>query len=410
VALALRVHGFDTLIAGSEEYRSKVENEGLAFAAVRPSAARISADSQRDHGELVADVAKSGITALIDAWITPYMEETYADLIAVMTGADLVVASTCSIVARLAQAKLGLPSVSLLLAPSCFLSAVDPPVLLEEPWLQAVYRLLGPRGVRVAFALGQFHFRRHTRGVSQFRRRLGLPPVRGDEVLGEPLCADWVAFPFSPLLATVPADTPKTASVVGFSFYDSEAGGSVSLTESLERFLADGSAPLVFGLGSAVTHAAGDFYDKAVTAAQRLGMRAVLLVGPDGEARLQRLASSKVFVAGYAPHSLVFRHAAVVIHQGGIGTVGQAMRAGRPQLVCPYLGDQADNAERLVKLGVARRLDLKRFTVERAVAAIKELLGADTTANAAALAPQVASEDGASVVAERIARMLCGER
>jgi rhamnosyltransferase subunit B len=406
VALALRARGFGTVIAAAEEYRSKVENEGLAFAAVRPSTARVSTDSQREYGELVADVAKSRFSVLIDAWITPYIEETYADLIAVMTGADLVAASTCSIVARLAQAKLGLPSVSLLLSPACFLSAVDPPVSLEAPWLQVMYRWLGPRGVRVAHALGQFHLRLHTRGVSQFRQRLGLRPVRGDEVLGEPLCADWVALPFSPLLASVPADAPKTASVVGFSFYDSEAGGSVSLTKSLERFLADGPAPLVFGLGSAVAHAASDFYDKAVAAARHLGMHAVLLVGPDGVARLQRLASSKVFVAGYVPHSLVFRHAAVVIHQGSIGTVGQAMRAGRPQLICPYLGDQADNAERLVKLGVGRRLDLKQFTTARAVAAITELLAADVTANAAALAPGVASEDGASVVAERIAWML----
>lgn len=135
-------------------------------------------------------------------------------------------------------------------------------------------------------------------------------------------------------------------------------------------------------------------------------MRAVLLVGSEEEKRLQCLASSNIFVAGYVPHSQLFSHAAGTVHQGGIGTVAQAMRAGRPQCICAYLGDQADNAERLVKLGVARRLDFKRFTVERAVAAIRELLGADITAKAAVLASRIANEDGAAVVADGVAQML----
>jgi len=408
VALALQARGLEAVIAGAEEHRAKVQNEGLAFIAIRPSAAQVSADSGRDLGELVADIAKS-TTAIVDTGITPYIEETYADLVAAMTGADLVVASSFAIIARLAVAKLGLPSVSLLLSPICFLSTTDPPAILELPWLPAVHRLLGPRGLRMVYALGRFQSRWVARSVGRFRRRLGLPPVR-DEIFGEPLCADWVACAFSPLLAAVPTEAPKTVSVVGFSFYDSEAGGADDLSRPLAQFLAEGPAPLVFGLGSAVVHAAGDFYDKAAAIAQRLGVRAVLLVGPEAETSLQRLASSEIFVAGYVPYSQLFPHAAVIVHQGGIGTVGQAMRAGRPQLVCAYLGDQADNAERLVKLGIGRRLDLKRFTVERAVAAIKELLDAKVSAKAATLADRVANENGAAVVAEGIARMLSQPR
>lgn len=221
-----------------------------------------------------------------------------------------------------------------------------------------------------------------------------------------PLWADWAACLFSPLLAAVPTEAPKTVSVVGFSSYDREGGSSIDLNGRLEKFLVEGPTPMVFGLGSAVVHVAGDFYHKAVAVAQQLNMRAVLLVGSEEEKGLQCLASSNIFVAGYVPHSQLFPHAAGIVHQGGIGTAAQAMRAGRPQLICAYLGDQADNAERLVKLSVARRLDFKRFTVERAVAAIRELLGADITAKAAALASRIANEDGAAVVADGVAQML----
>jgi hypothetical protein len=53
-----------------------------------------------------------------------------------------------------------------------------------------------------------------------------------------------------------------------------------------------------------------------------------------------------------------------------------------------------------LRLGVARRLDHKRFTVDRAPAALGELL-ADKLA-----AVEVASEDGAGVVADGIAAFL----
>ena len=87
--------------------------------------------------------------------------------------------------------------------------------------------------------------------------------------------------------------------------------------------------------------------------------------------------------------------------------MGQALRAGRPQLICPLLGDQFDNAERLVRLGVGRRLDHKRFTAARAASALTDLL-ADPIAldRAPCFGLQVAAEDGAAFVAARLARML----
>ena len=48
----------------------------------------------------------------------------------------------------------------------------------------------------------------------------------------------------------------------------------------------------------------------------------------------------------YAPFSLLFPRAAAIVHHGGIGTTGQAMRSGRPSLVMPCAWDQPDNAER----------------------------------------------------------------
>ncbi|HEY5413156.1 MAG TPA: glycosyltransferase [Caulobacteraceae bacterium] len=405
--LALKALGLEAVIAASAEYREKVENEGLVFHAVRPTTQQLAADTGLDLGGITRQVARSSTMFIVDKAIIPYTEQSFEDLCEAMRGADLAVTSSFSIVARLAIAKLGLPSVSLLLSPCVFFSPQQPPYLPEAPWLPALGRALGPGAVKLVMDLGRAQLRWRTRPITAFRRRLGLPPLSGDEVIDGPLQADWIAALYSPVLGPLPPDAPGNSQIAGFTFYDSERGEPPGLAPPLADFLAAGPAPLVFTLGSFGVHAAGDFYDRAAETAGRLGMRAVLLVGREDEARLGRLASKDVLVAGYAPHSLVFPRTAAVIHHGGIGTVGQALRAGRPQLVCPLLGDQMDNAERLVRLGVARRLDHKRFTAARAEAALAELLGDEAVGDRAArLGVQVAAEDGAGFVADRIVRIV----
>ena len=63
-----------------------------------------------------------------------------------------------------------------------------------------------------------------------------------------------------------------------------------------------------------------------------------------------------VAVFDYAPFSELFPRAAAVVHAGGVGTSGLAMRSGRPMLVVPHAHDQPENAQRLARLGIARSL------------------------------------------------------
>ena len=76
----------------------------------------------------------------------------------------------------------------------------------------------------------------------------------------------------------------------------------------------------------------------------------------------------------YAPHNLVMPRARVVVHQGGIGTTGQALRSGRPMLVVPHGQDQPDNARRCAGLGVGLSVDVKRYTTPRVVRLLRQLI------------------------------------
>jgi UDP:flavonoid glycosyltransferase YjiC (YdhE family) len=116
----------------------------------------------------------------------------------------------------------------------------------------------------------------------------------------------------------------------------------------LRGFLAKGDAPLVFTQGSAAVHNPGDFYRGQCGVSKRSQRRAILIGGKaasEGD-------SPDILTLPYVAYSQVFPHAAVNVHQGGSGTVGEALRASRPMLVVPYGWDQPDNAARVQRLGV----------------------------------------------------------
>jgi rhamnosyltransferase subunit B len=169
----------------------------------------------------------------------------------------------------------------------------------------------------------------------------------------------------------------------------------------LDAFLAAGDAPLVFALGSSAVWIAGDFWQHAIEATHRLGQRAILIVGPAQLGSLPR----DVRAFAYLPYSAVFRRARAVIHQGGIGTLSQALRAGRPQLIVPFAFDQPDNARRAAELGVARVLPAKRVNAQGLGAELREVIENTTcAARAKALAAQLSETDGAARAAEELAR------
>jgi rhamnosyltransferase subunit B len=171
------------------------------------------------------------------------------------------------------------------------------------------------------------------------------------------------------------------------------------LLQEVERFLSEGEPPIVFALGSSAVWIAGDFWNRAATAARQLGRRAILVTGPAAPADLP----PGVRAFPYLPYSTVFPRAAAVVHQAGIGTLAQAMRAGRPQLIVPIAFDQPDNAHRTAALGIARVLPFRKVTARRGASELAALLEAPSYAREArAVAEALANVDGAGRAAEEL--------
>jgi UDP:flavonoid glycosyltransferase YjiC (YdhE family) len=195
----------------------------------------------------------------------------------------------------------------------------------------------------------------------------------------------------------------------GFSRYDGQAIDA-ALKLDLETWLGAGEPPIIFTLGSSVSMYATDFFDTAIESARRLGHRALLITGQDPAQYDAAIASARIpleaiRVFRYLPYSAVFPHAAVNVHQGGVGTLAQALAAGKPQLITPVGFDQPDNARRMARLGVALSIPFQKLEPDTLTAALRELLSFPRyRQNAAVLAGTVAAEEHA----QRAAALLGG--
>jgi UDP:flavonoid glycosyltransferase YjiC (YdhE family) len=210
-----------------------------------------------------------------------------------------------------------------------------------------------------------------TEPIAALRRELGLRPGRDPLFEGahSPGC---VLAIFSQVIGAPQPDWPRHTTVTGFAMLDDSLG--VGMPEELSRFLDSGPPPLVFTLGSSAVMDAGRFYEDSLAAAQKLGRRAVLLIGRDPRNRPSSPLPESAIAVEYAPYSAVMPRALAVVHQGGVGTTGQALRAGRPMLVVPWSHDQPDNADRVRRLGVGLWITRASYNVWTASTYLRRLL------------------------------------
>jgi rhamnosyltransferase subunit B len=390
LALELKRRGHLPVLALPNVYRTKIEPLGIEFRAIRP-------DIDPTDSRLIAmiyDVKKGTETGLRE-FLFPVLRQTYDDLLAAATQparADLLLLGELNYAGPLVAAVTGIPWASYVLAPLSFFSAFDPPVLPPYPRLARADRLTGMG--RVMKRLARFTTRHWPEPIYELRRELGLP--RGKNPLFDAKHSPHLVLAlFSRVLGVEQKDWPPNTLITGFCFYDADAGNA-ALPPHLEKFVSAGEPPVVFTLGSAAVLAAGDFYEISARAAKRLGVRAVLLIGNDPRNRPRLPLPDSICVAEYAPYSALFSRSALVVHQGGVGTTAQCLRAGKPMLIMPYSHDQPDNARRMRRLKVSRTIQKQNYKPARVARKLQSILEEpDYFARAQRVAERIAWEDGA---------------
>jgi rhamnosyltransferase subunit B len=391
IGLGLKALQHDVILGTSECYRRKIEELGLGFRAVRPDCTWL------EDPEMVRRIAHPRWGLIRAAqMVLPALRQTYEDTLVAAEGAELLVSNLGTSATRLVAEKRGIAWASAMHIPTLFFSAYDPPLLPGFPGLSKTLRFLGPAFWGPLGNSLNWAGRWLARPWHHLRQEIGLPPAPAGNPLTEGY-SPWLHLAlFSKRLVDKQPDWPAQTIVTGFPWFDHD--GSAGLPPALSQFLDGGPPPIVFTLGTAVAADAGPFYECSAQAARLLGRRAVLIL-KDPRNRLPALPEGAAAFE-YARFSELFPRAAAIVHHGGIGTTGLAMRSGRPMLIMPCAWDQPDNAERVARLGISRTVPRHRYTPTRVAAELRRLLHDPAYARRA-------SEVGAQIRLENGVRVAC---
>jgi len=209
-----------------------------------------------------------------------------------------------------------------------------------------------------------------TRGfVRRWRRSVGLDasPERTSLYRQHTGAPAPIVYGFSRHLVPRPPDWPAHVRIAGP--WPLEKTSNWSPPVDLERFLADGPAPVYVGFGSMRGRDPRGLANVVIRALQAAGVRGVLSSGWGG-LEAEDLPADMIRVDD-VPHDWLFPRMRAVVHHGGAGTTHTGLRAGRPTVICPFMADQPfwGRVVRDRGLGPApiRQVDLTVTSLARAI-------------------------------------------
>jgi UDP:flavonoid glycosyltransferase YjiC (YdhE family) len=201
-------------------------------------------------------------------------------------------------------------------------------------------------------------------------------------------------------------DWPPNTYLPGFAWFDPLFMDNDEQNRKFDSFLEKGDAPVVIAPGGSVRVRPGSFFKNAIDATLSLGLRAVVVAGKKIHDELQ-INDPRVLVCGYMPYSKLLKNARLLIHSGGIGAIGWAVRSGIPSLIVPAEWDQFDNAEIAEKANIACVEWSINSDAGRMAAKLRYMLQ-DMSINSAVKAMQrdILGIDGAFHAVQSIAKLL----
>jgi MGT family glycosyltransferase len=170
---------------------------------------------------------------------------------------------------------------------------------------------------------------------------------------------------------------------------------------------ADAEHVLLVSLGSAYTRQP-EFYRHCLAAFGGLpGWHVVLQIGRHVDPAELGTIPANVEVHPWVPQLAILEQADAFVTHAGMGGSSEGLYTGTPMIAVPQAVDQFANADRLVELGVARRVDTADATAAVLRTTLVELMAdAEVEARAIHLRAQVRAEGGTARAADLIEAML----
>ncbi|HEY5339320.1 MAG TPA: nucleotide disphospho-sugar-binding domain-containing protein [Rhizomicrobium sp.] len=242
------------------------------------------------------------------------------------------------------------------------------------------------------------------RHIAKYAHKLlGLPSPRwNNPTLAELHNGQPFLMAYSEAFLPRPRDWPDHVEVTGFWFQDTPS--SWQPPADLVQFIESGSPPVYAGFGSMVMKDPQSTVNAVLEAVSRNGARAVIAAGWGGlkPANLP----PNIFAVDAIPHDWLLPKMAASIHHGGAGTTGASLRAGIPQVVVPFVGDQFFWGREVEKRSVGpKRIPHAKLTADALSNALGKALNDPAMRKTAAeMGERVRAENGLARAVEIIER------
>ncbi len=400
LGLALQARGYRVSIAASEVFASWVDELGLDFLP-------LSFDIiQMMHTEDAKKWASYGSKPLLGLRWAKRLAAKYAsvsalELINYARDADLAISSVTAIpFGDCAAERYGVKHMAAILFP---IAPTGDPRAVAVPFRPKTYSRLNWFSCWISEWILWWMSKDVLKTI---RAEIGLPPINRQTLVSR-LRQIPTIHGISEHVVPRPKDWPPHVHNTGYWFLD-ENGWTPP--QDLLDFLDADAPPIYVGFGSmSSAHDPKEITRIIVRALEQTGQRGVLLGGWAGLGEDIPLPPT-VYRVDSAPHSWLFPRMAAIVHHGGAGTTAAGLRAGRPNIVVPHLGDQPFWGRRVYELGVGTKpIFIDKLNVKRLAKAIQQAVS-DTAmqARAAQLGEQIRRENGVQVAVDIIERYLAG--
>ncbi len=207
-----------------------------------------------------------------------------------------------------------------------------------------------------------------------------------------------ILYAFSPTVLPRPKDWRPDVHISGYLTEDDQPQWSPNL--DLSRFIEEGPPPITVAFGSTRSTHLQVLINKLKDAIKACGVRAVFVGVEDSEA----ITDPGILKTGYVPYDWLFERSAAVVHHGGAGTTGKALRAGIPSLVLPFTSDQPFWGRQIQNLGVGPApLSPRRVSSKQIANALQRVISDEKIRfRAQQIGELIKNENGVSTAVELI--------
>lgn len=388
---ALAERGHDVILSTAKNFEELIVGYGLKFHPVDVDYEEI---LNSKEGRKILQVNIFAIQRNLDKHIYPLIKKSLNEFYKLAQTSDLVIYRPKTMADVFTQ-QLNVKAIS---------AAVIPAMEETAAFFNPMFSSLNLPSFlnRWSYKLNKFRYSLLHTPINEFRIQNGLHSHKIKNV--NVPCI----YGISPSFLERPPDWPKDQYLTGFWF---PKNTSIVDPDTLD-FVENGKPPILVTFGSMPFKK--DISSLINYAVQQLDERFIIVKGW-GNWNDSNLISDRIKIVPTTNFEALFPKVKAIIHHGGIGTIAECLRAGKPMLICPVLfpvGDHSFWADLVYKRGLGViPVPLSRISADVFVEKIREMVSDEQLyINAAAMAEKINAENGLQKAVEVIENICVDQR